>query len=105
MNISVHVSDGQVIWVNVGLSPDDDWALLIKLILLTRSHRVLNLSAPRLPSFNNLTLGSGLQRSSLIPEGGGGPAHGDILRFFPVSASFLILTFLKILEQGFSFVD
>ena len=46
MNISINMSHSHKIWINIRLTSNNNWALLVKLIILFGSIWVLNLCTP-----------------------------------------------------------
>ena len=51
MDISVDVSDCQVVWINIRPASHDNWIYLAELVFLSRINWVLNLGAPSVLTF------------------------------------------------------
>ena len=105
--VTIHVPDGQVVGVNVRSAPNDDWAFLVVLVILTRGHWVLNLGAVANATDQGLLEACHLDSSVLGKERFASPHLPQGVIVGAVSATFSILALLLLegLEKLGSFLD
>ena len=97
-NISIDISNCQMIWINIWLSSNNNWIHLAKLVQLARINWILHLRAPSLLAWLIECLTGSSQRGLSILEGLLRSSHDNFLISTSINSSTFILAFLHLSE-------